>query len=169
MDFSSTLLWIEFAGTYEEAQVNIGNQLTTALSSTKKVINVETMTLRVWVAELTSVILQKDGSRDLIGMRGRPDLAAYYADHLTNFARQMSTVVAPVSQADQARIAALGRAQQESGLASPGGVALPGANSNPAVPPGAVQPATARRFCENCGSQLSPAAAFCSSCGTKVQ
>jgi hypothetical protein len=174
VDFSSTLLWIEFAGTYEEAEINVGNQLTTALSSTKKVINVETMTLRVWVAELTSVILQKDGSRDLIGMRGRPDLAAYYADHLTNFARQMSSVVAPVSQADQARIAALGRAQQESGLMSPAGVALPGMSSNPAVAGPAQSSAgqavtAAKRFCESCGSQLSPAAAFCSTCGTKVQ
>lgn len=174
VDFNSTLLWVEFAGTYEEAEINIGNQLTTALSSTKKVINVETMTLRVWVAELTSVILQKDGSRDLVGMRGRPDLAAYYADHLTNFTRQMSSVVAPVSQVDQARIAALGRTQQESGLMSPAGAVLPAMGSAAAVAPPA-QPASApaaigaRRFCESCGAQLSQGAAFCGNCGTKVQ
>ncbi|MGE0582260.1 MAG: zinc ribbon domain-containing protein [Steroidobacteraceae bacterium] len=177
VDFDSTLLWVEFAGTYEEAEVNIGNQFSTALSTSKKVINVETMTMRVWVAELTSVILHKDGIRDLIGMRGRPDLASYYADHLTAFAQQMTAVVAPGSQADRARIGAIGQIQQESGLLPGGatgllGTATTGATVSPrSLPPTAAAPPREPLkggFCVSCGAALAPAARFCGECGVKA-
>lgn len=177
VDFDSTLLWVELTGTYEEAEMNIGNQFSTALSTSKKVINVETMTMRVWVAELSSVILHKDGVRDLIGMRGRPDLASYYADHLTGFARQLATVVAPVNPVDQARIGAISQVQRDSGLLPAGGAGLLGgmAAGTPAPPSRSqplvtTEPAPEARggYCTNCGTALTSGARFCAGCGAKV-
>jgi hypothetical protein len=129
------------------------------------VINVESMTLRVWAAELSTVILQKNGLRDLIGMRGRPDIAKFYADHLTGFASQLTTVVAPTSGADQARLAAIADVQRVMG--GNGTAALPGAQ--PVAANLAPQAAPrGRRFCSACGSEAAPSAAFCGACGAKL-
>jgi hypothetical protein len=164
VDFESVLIWTELSGSFEEAQVNIGNQLVTAMSSTKKVINVESMTLRVWAAELSTVILQKNGLRDLIGMRGRPDIARFYADHLTSFAGQIASVVAPTSGADHARLEAIAGVQRAMG--GSGVPALPGLQQGLAAAP---QPAAGRRrFCSACGDEAAPSAAFCASCGAKL-
>ena len=166
VDFESVLIWIELNGSFEEAQVNIGNQLVTAMSSTKKVINVESMTLRVWAAELSTVILQKNGLRDLIGMRGRPDIAKFYADHLTSFAGQLTTVVAPTSGADQARLEAIAGVQRAMGGNAT--AALPGMPQVP-TPATALQPAAGRRrYCSACGTEAAQTAAFCGSCGARL-
>jgi len=169
VDFQSVLVWVEINGSFEEARINIGNQLTTAMSSTKKIINVESMTLRVWV-ELDTVILEKDGPRDLIGMRGRPDVAEFYANHLEQFAGQLASVIAPVSTTDQERIGAIARIQQHMGsvpplaaLATAGQLAGPGP-AEPRLPQG-------RQRCRNerCRADLPAEAMFCSSCGTPMR
>jgi hypothetical protein len=168
IDFRSLLLWIEMNGSFEEAQLNIGNQFSTAMSSSKKVINIESMTLRVWAAELDSVILTKDGMRDLIGMRGRPDVAQFYAEHLENFARNLSTVIAPSSTADADRIARISQAQQKLGTPAQ---SLPQPAFAPSVLSAAREPAPeAHRACTNpaCGRELSRDAVFCSFCGTRA-
>jgi ABC-type multidrug transport system fused ATPase/permease subunit len=112
VDFTSLLLWVEVRGSYEESQNSLGNQMTASMSTTKKFFNVESMTLRVWAAELDTVIFHKNGPRDVIGMRGRPDMAQYYADHLEQFGRNIASVVAPSSNADLERIARMAQAQQ---------------------------------------------------------
>jgi hypothetical protein len=166
VDFQSLLLWIEIGGSFEEAQLNIGNQFSTAMSSSKKIINVESMTMRVWAAELDSVILTKDGYRDLVGMRGRPDMAQFYADHLENFARNISSVIAPASTADADRITRISQVQQQLG-----------APTNPLSQPAAAptmltaareSPAAANRACSNCSRELSRDAMFCAFCGTRA-
>jgi hypothetical protein len=166
VDFQSVLVWVEINGSFEEARINIGNQLTTAMSSSKKIINVESMTLRVWAAELDTVILQKDGPRDLIGMRGRTDVAEFYANHLERFAGQLASVVAPVSTTDADRLGAIARVQQHMGAApslaaAAAAAQLPSRNAD-------VQPASGRQRCRNerCGVELPIEALFCSHCGT---
>jgi len=170
VDFQSVLVWVEINGSFEEARINIGNQLTTAMSSSKKIINVESMTLRVWAAELDTVILQKDGPRDLIGMRGRTDVAEFYATHLERFAGQLASVVAPVSTADEDRLGAIARVQQHMGaapslaaVAAAGQLAAPGSGDT-RLPPG-------RQRCRNerCRAELPVEAMFCSSCGTALR
>jgi hypothetical protein len=168
VDFQSVLMWVEINGSFEEARINIGNQLTTAMSSSKKIINVESMTLRVWAAELDTVILQKDGPRDLIGMRGRTDVAEFYANHLERFAGQLASVVAPVSTSDEDRLGAIARVQQHMGaapsLAAAAQLAAPGPNVDVRLPAG-------RQRCRNerCRAELPVEAMFCSSCGTPLR
>lgn len=174
VDFSSVLLWVELQGSFEEAQINIGNQLASAMSSSKRVINVESMTMRVWVAELDSVILSKDGRRDLIGMQGRPDLAVYFADHLQGFAQQAPSVVSPASATDQQRLAQIGQTQRSLGGAIPN--PLLSSSQSPAMPSQETTAAqgTAKPLdtpaCRNpqCGKPVAADALFCSACGTKV-
>jgi hypothetical protein len=171
VDFNSVLVWVEINGSFEEARINIGNQLTTAMSSTKKIINVESMTLRVWAAELDTVILEKDGPRDLIGMRGRPDVAEFYANHLEQFAGQLASVIAPASSTDRDRITAMARAQQQMG-AAPSLAALaaatPTGNIASTVEPRLPQ---GRQRCRNehCRTDLPAEAMFCSSCGAPMR
>lgn len=169
VDFNSVLLWVELQGSFEEAQINIGNQLASAMSSSKRVVNVESMTMRVWVAELDTVILSKDGRRDLIGMQGRPDLAVYFADHLQTFAQQAPAVVAPASATDQQRLAQIGQTQRSLGGASaPQGLLSP-AQPSPAQPSSARPQAAPTCSNPQCGKPLPADALFCSACGTKVK
>jgi hypothetical protein len=167
VDFQSLLLWVEIEGSFEEAQINIGNQLTAAMSSTKKIINIESMTLRVWAAELDTVIFYKDGARDLIGMRGRPDMAGQYADHLEKFAGNIAAVVAPGAIVDAERLGRIAQVQRDMGQ-------IPGAQQHAATlissAPRVTAPPAARR-CANpaCGRPLAADAVFCSACGTRVE
>ncbi len=166
VDFQSLLLWVEIEGSFEEAQINIGNQLTAAMSSTKKIINVESMTLRIWAAELDTVIFYKDGARDLIGMRGRPDVARQYADHLEKFAGNIAAVVAPGAHADADRLGRIAQVQRELGQ-------VPGAHQHAATligsaPRAAATPAARRCSNPACGRPLAADALFCSSCGVRA-
>jgi hypothetical protein len=103
-DFVSELIWVELAGSYEAARVDVGNQFTANLRTSKKVINVEAMTLRVWVSEIDTVTFGKDGARQLIGMRGLQGQADQLASALCAFAESGSVVVAPRSPNDVERL-----------------------------------------------------------------
>jgi hypothetical protein len=171
VDFTSLLIRVEMRGSFEEAHINIDNQMTSAMSSGKKVINIESMTLRVWAAELDTVIFDKDGVRDLIGMRGRPDVAGFYADHL-GFAGRIASVVAPSASTDVERISRIAQTQQKLGSQQ---VPVFSAPQIPATAPTAavtqVQPVThLTRRCSNdaCGREAPSGAAFCSYCGTRL-
>ncbi|MET0499614.1 MAG: zinc ribbon domain-containing protein [Steroidobacteraceae bacterium] len=168
VDFQSLLLWVEIDGSFEEAQINIGNQLTAAMSSTKKIINVESMTLRVWAAELDTVIFYKDGARDLVGMRGRPDVARLYADHLQTFAGNIASVVAPGAAPDAERLGRIAQLQREMGQQPAAGLANQGAGLIGAAARGNTSPAA--KHCSNpaCGRPLAADAVFCSNCGTRA-
>ena len=179
-DFVSELIWVDLSGSFESASVRIGNQFSGSVQSTKNVINVEAMTMRVWVSEVDTVIFGKDAPRQLIGMRGLPALADELAAALKGFGETRSTVVAPVASQDIERaqqIGALNRLMAEPGqtaagqrLAGQGASVLP-----PATPPapapapasGAAGASTAagRHFCTRCGAGIDNTARFCGQCG----
>jgi hypothetical protein len=46
-DFSSSLIWVEMNGSFESASMQIGNQISGNVQTSKSVINIESMTLRV--------------------------------------------------------------------------------------------------------------------------
>jgi hypothetical protein len=109
-------------------------------------------------------------SRDLIGMRGRTDVAEFYANHLERFAGQLASVVAPVSTADEDRLGAIARVQQHMGAApsltaaATAQLAAPGTNVDVRLPPG-------RQRCRNerCRAEVPVEAMFCSYCGTPLR
>lgn len=170
--FQSALLWFEIAGTYEIADVRLGNKSSSGMTSSKRVINVESMTLRVWAAEIDTVVFEKDDERDWVGMRGRTDLVKFYADHLEEFARRLPSIVVPQSTTDLDRIAALGQIQKSLDVPCP---EPPPARIDPvgALPhPEAVKSSTSTlAHCPNqaCAAQALEGALFCSACGTRLQ
>lgn len=107
-NFKSTLYWVEMDGNYQTTSVDFGNQFTDRVKSSKTVTNIETATIRVWVAELYSVVFKKSDVRHIIGMRGNADKAKYLAQHLCNFGADQAVIVAPGSPSDLKRVATLG-------------------------------------------------------------
>ena len=183
-DFVSRLIWLEMRGNYQAARMDFGNQFTDSVKTEKKVINIESMTLRVWVAEIETVAFGKDTARSLVGMRGLKAEAEGLHRVLHAFGSQQSMVVAPTSAVDLQRAQALSAMNASgankgaaSGVAAQIAAALGGGtngnsstnassatDSASATPPSvlfhcpACQPAYAQgaKFCPECGNRLAP-------------
>lgn len=163
-DFTSRLVWVEMQGNYQSAQMNFGNTFTDRVKTEKQLINIETMTLRVWAAELDSVIFGKNEPRTIIGLRGIPDYAHRLVAHLVEFAQEQSVIVAPTSHADVAKSALLGALNT-----------LDGSNQATALPPAMMQAiqqvsvaatgTAAAIHCPTCQATAAPGDRFCGHCG----
>lgn len=173
-DFLSKLIWVEMKGNYQSAQMDYGNQFTDRIKTQKQVINIESMTLRVWVVEVETVAFGKDSPRSILGMRGMHDEAAALHNHLTQFGQQQSMIVAPTSEVDLQRAQALGVMNHLDAPSSSGAQALPGAIAHAIQ--NAAEPAITQTFsdpvvaslCPTCQQQTEVGSAFCAECGTKL-
>jgi len=161
-DFLSEIIWVEMSGNYQAADFEFGAQFTDRVKSKRQVINIETMTLRVWVAQLQTVTFGKQTPRWLIGMRGLGDKARLYGSHLADFASAQSIIVAPTAAADVQKVAALGAMNKLAQNAS-------GAASLPAPLTVALAAAGVGRFCHSCGAGNEKDARFCGQCGTGLE
>jgi ribosomal protein L40E len=161
-DFVSRLIWVEIVGSYESAQVNIGNQFSGNMQTAKSVINIEAMTMRVWVSEIESVIFGKDASRQLIRMRAIPDKASDISTVLKQFGESLSMIVAPTSESDLARAQRIGQVN-----ALVGGASLPQDLLTQQAEK--MIASTMQTSCRQCNASLAAAARFCAECGTAMQ
>ncbi|WP_291747540.1 MULTISPECIES: zinc ribbon domain-containing protein [unclassified Limnobacter] len=107
-NFISTLYWVEMDGNYQTTSIDFGNQFTDRVKSSKTVTNIETATIRVWVAEIFSVVFKKSDVRHIVGMRGNAQKAKFLAQHLCEFGADQAVIVAPGSKSDLKRVATLG-------------------------------------------------------------
>jgi hypothetical protein len=154
-DFLSTLYWVEMKGNYQAARMDYGNQWTDRMKTQKQVINVENMTLRVWVAEFDTVTFGKNSSRHIVAMHGMPEQTEWLAQHLAWFANEQSMLIAPTAQADEAKIQRLAVINQNAGAGS-----LP--------PPVARMLASPAADCPHCRQQVETDATFCNHCGARL-
>lgn len=159
-DFVSELIWVDINGSYESAQMHVGNQMTSQIHSSKSVINIEAMTMRVWVSEIDSVIFSKDGGRQLVGMRGLPAIAEELGKSLKGFGETRTTIVAPSAPQDLERARDLSVIGKVLGGDDP--LNLRGMLG---VSPAAAVTASAAPFCKRCGGGMAATDRFCSSCG----
>lgn len=175
-DFVSTLTWVEMKGNYQAAKMDYGNQFTDRIKTEKKVINIEAMTLRVWVAEIESVAFGKDSRRSILAMRGLKDKAEGLHRVLKDFGTQQSMIVAPTSGVDMQRAHALASMNTIQGQTPPM-QALPGAITtaiqNAATLGTAVTSATstlssAQYNCQGCEPARLEGAKFCPDCGSRL-
>ena len=182
LDFESTLVWLDFNGSYARAQVGLGSQFNDRVRSERSVVNVESMTLRVWVVRVRSVIFsyrdQTIGSRTLVGMTGDIDAARGWAQQVREFAQGQSMLVVPGGNEDGRRLQQLQAANQLAGtpsgadpMALLGGRAaasvLPAMAMAAAADPLAQAPVqTLARPCSMCGAALPTGGRFCGRCGT---
>ncbi|MFZ4538814.1 hypothetical protein [Propionivibrio sp.] len=181
-DFVSKLVWVEMIGNYQSAQMDYGNQFTDRVKTQKQVINIESMTLRVWIAEVETVAFGKDLGRSILGMRGLKDEANALHAHLTSFGQQQSMIVAPTSAVDLQRANALGAMNKLSSGAE-GTLALPSAiaqaisaastestgevvvgNQNSTI----SKPIVTAESCHGCQIASDANRKFCPDCGSRL-
>jgi hypothetical protein len=174
-EFTSQVIWFEMAGQFQSAKSAFGNQYADRTHTQREVINTENMTLRVWAAELDTVAFAKDATRYIIGISGRPDLAARYAHSLIDFAGQQSIIVAPTATVDYQKAAVLAAFNHAAGpVGTPIGAALLGQGLPQAamMPPAAGPPRASAEpvmaSCPSCGVAMEPDSAFCGQCGTRL-
>ena len=170
-EFTSRIYWLETHGNYQRAQTSIGTLLQDRVKTQKEIVNVEDMSLRLWVAEIDSVSFGPDTERSLLSIRGLPDEAERLSAHLADFGGRQASVVAPTSETDLQRLALLNRINPAQGGSAPGLAAgvqsLLGAPA-PEAAGTTPAPVAAGRFCTQCGTRASGAAQFCGQCGTRL-
>ncbi|WP_420464964.1 hypothetical protein [Panacagrimonas sp.] len=125
-EFSSRAYWLEIDGNYQKSQVDYGRTLEDTIKTTKHVINIEDMTVRLWVADLFSVCFDVNDPRDLISMAGVPDEAERIGNLLVEFAADQRIFVAPTSNRDAAALNQMGALNR----ASVSGAALTRSNDD---------------------------------------
>lgn len=167
-DFVSELIWVDINGSYESARMNVGNQVTSQVHSSKNVINIESMTMRVWVSEIDTVIFGKDGFRQLVGMRGLPSLAEELARTLKGFGETRSSIIAPSSPQDLERARNMAVVGKVLGGEDPLSVieklalkADPGSATT-------AQAVVAPLSCKKCAAKVEATDRFCGDCGAPV-
>lgn len=111
-DFESKLYIFDLEGNYATAKVNFGNALNDSFQTNKNVINIEDMTLRVWVTHLRTSVFGHgvDSDRNLrriIKMTGLKDESKHWLNIVKQFAQNQSMIVSPTSQEDMKRATAL--------------------------------------------------------------
>lgn len=157
-DFTSKFTWVEMSGNYQSAKMDYGNVISDRIKTEKNIINVENMTLRVWVCEIDSVALNKNEHRYISTMRGLNEEADYLAKHLIQFATNQSIIVAPESEADQQKIMAM----------SSMNIAQENAIEHSKKDAMNYVATTLKTNCPQCESSLTSDAKFCGNCGAKV-
>lgn len=117
-EFSSRAYWLEIDGNYQQSQVDYGRTLDDTIKTTKQVVNIEDMTVRLWVADLYSVCFDIDDPRDLISMAGVQDEAERIGRQLEQFAADQRIFVAPSSGRDASSLEQMGALNRASAAAS---------------------------------------------------
>jgi hypothetical protein len=163
--FTSRIYWVDWNGNYARAATKIGAVLSDRVHSEREVVTVESMTLRVWVADIDSVAFNTDRDRDLIAIRGLPDEAKRLCQWLAAFAENQGSIVAPTSAVDRARLEAIN--VLNAAVPPPAFADLP-TTAMPIIGSGTRDVAVGR-FCTQCGTvAASPDAAYCGSCGARL-
>lgn len=175
-DFRSALIWIEAQGSYESARMEMGNLLSDRIKTEKDVINIESMTLRVWACEIDTVLFERTGPRQVLAMRGLPTLAQGLAGELRGFAQERPTLIAPQSSLDAERASRIGQFNHTLGgqaataetLSTRPVHALAGGAVSESTSLSAATSSTPPRYCSQCGTPTGATDRFCASCGTAL-
>ena len=135
-------------------------------------IRTEAMTLRIWRARIESVVFGKDAARQVTAMFSTEQEARALSADLANFARSQSVLVAPFSNEDNARIAALNAGERAmlpaTGAAGAAAQVQQHLQAAAAIASaGGVAPG-AKRFCNACGTEAPAGARFCSHCAAAL-
>lgn len=99
-EFSSRAYWLQIDGNFQVSSVDYGRTLDDAVKTSKRVISIDDMTMRLWVTDLYSVCFDIDEPRDLISMAGVQNEAERLGQMLADFAADQKIFVAPTSVRD---------------------------------------------------------------------
>jgi len=98
--FRSRLVLIVIDGTFQSAELTIGNQFADHVQSKSMLTRVENASLRVWVADVDSVAFGKNSRRSIIAMKSADGYAKAISDELVRFAQDQSSIAVPTSRQD---------------------------------------------------------------------
>lgn len=126
MHFKSRLIWITVNGTFQSAELRIGNQFTGNAQSRSSLTRVEDATLRVWVSDIVSVSFGKDGQRFIMALAPADGVAKSMADGLKEFALEQSAIAAPTSSRDFSKARTIG--MLDAAFGAPGASPFPALN-----------------------------------------
>lgn len=104
-DFESTLYIFEWQGNFNRAKMNFGNHLKDTIQSEKNIINIDNMTLRVWITQLQTVVFghginSENNPRKIIKMVGLKEDCKNWLNHVAQFAESQSMILKPTSKDD---------------------------------------------------------------------
>lgn len=99
-EFSSRAWWLEISGNYQTSNVDYGRVLEDAVKTRKQVVNIDDMSLRIWVADFYSVAFGPDQPRFLVSMSGEQAEAERLGKHLRDFAESQTALLAPGNTRD---------------------------------------------------------------------
>lgn len=104
-DFESNLYIFEWQGNFNKAKMNFGNHLKDTIQSEKNIINIDGMTLRVWVTQLHTVVFghginSENNPRKIIKMIGLKEECKNWLKHISQFAESQSMILKPTSKED---------------------------------------------------------------------
>ena len=100
MHFKSRLILIGIEGTFQNGEMRIGNQLSGYVQSRTTITRVQDATLRMWVADITTVAFGKANKRFILGMAPADSYAKATVSDLKLFALSQSSIAAPTSISD---------------------------------------------------------------------
>lgn len=111
-DFESKLYIFDLEGNFTTAEVNYGNYMRDTFQTRKDIVNIESMTLRVWVTHLRTAVFghgidSENRPRRIISMTGLKDESKHWLEIIKSFAQGQSMLIAPTSQEDVKRANAL--------------------------------------------------------------
>lgn len=172
-DFDSRIVWLEMEGSYVSADLEHGNLLQDSIKTRSNVVQIQSMTFRLWVARLSSVTFGVRVARHIVGMAGEPEFAASLTQHLRDFAGSHAVILAPTSKADMERHAALAQMNKQSrtdaAVNLPGVLPIVDESGASMVVPATPLPKAGEGFCSKCGARVESADAFCKSCGNPLK
>jgi len=155
-------------GQYVTTRLDHGNQLNDTIRSSTNVIKIESMTYRLWCANLTSATFGKDSARHIVAMAGDTNFTETMTLRLKEFALNQASIFAPVSRADLGRHAALTNLNEAS--RDPETLQKLTSQLQQTATPQAVQiAATLLVQCPACGSGVETKDIFCGDCGQKLK
>lgn len=179
-DFVSDLIWVEAKGNYQLSNMNIGRYLDDSIKTQKEVVNIESMTLRIWYAEIYTTAYGKNEQRSILSMIARKDRAIQLQQHLMTFAQEQSIIVAPTASSDLQRISAINQLNHSNQGNNPATDSnkksiLPQFESSSvhytSTDQSQIQTnsdtVTKKIFCTACGHALVETMKFCPQCGTQ--
>lgn len=167
-DFTSRIVWLQLEGQYVTTRLDHGNQLNDTIRSSTNVIKIESMTYRLWCANLTSTTFGKDSARHIVAMAGDTNFTETMTLRLKEFALNQASIFAPVSRADLERHVALTNLNEAS--RDPETLQKLTSQLQQTATPQAVQiGATLLVQCPACGSGVETKDIFCGDCGQKLK
>jgi hypothetical protein len=112
-DFRSTLFWVEVEGSYSCGEIVQGNRYRSDFQASNRVVQVNSMTIRIWCGEIHSVAFGKDTKRFICSMRGLPAKAEALSRRYADFLSSQSALMSLGSEGDHARVLGAQSLQQQ--------------------------------------------------------